>query len=48
MFHNSLSGGLILTVSGFVSTAIVPGITTDLQQPGAAVTARNVMMFQVA
>ncbi|KAF9097265.1 Glycosyl phosphatidyl inositol anchor synthesis [Mortierella sp. AD031] len=41
-----LSGGLILTVSGFVSLAIVPGVTADPLQPGAAVTARNVMMFQ--
>ncbi|KAF9903824.1 Glycosyl phosphatidyl inositol anchor synthesis [Linnemannia zychae] len=41
-----LAGGLVLTVCGFVSTAIVPGITADPQQPGAAVTARNVMMFQ--
>ncbi|KAH7050936.1 Phosphatidylinositolglycan class N-domain-containing protein [Linnemannia elongata] len=41
-----LSGGLILTVSGFVSTAVVPGITADPQQPRATVTARNVMMLQ--
>ncbi|KAF9134927.1 Glycosyl phosphatidyl inositol anchor synthesis [Mortierella sp. 14UC] len=41
-----LAGGLILTICGFVSTAVVPGITADPQQPSAAVTARNVMMFQ--
>ncbi|KAF9928850.1 Glycosyl phosphatidyl inositol anchor synthesis [Linnemannia zychae] len=41
-----LAGGLLLTLSGLISTIIIPGITADPQQPGASVTARNVMMFQ--
>lgn len=39
-------GGLILTLSGIVAVAVVPGITADPQQPSASITARNVMMLQ--